>query len=134
VVTRTAGGPAIIDDTYNANLGGALKALHTARDVVSPDGTVWVVTPGMVELGTVQYARNMTFGQAVTADGAAQLVVTNRINRKALVAGGRAGARNNPAAAVTVMPNRDAAVAFVGERAKPGDVVLFENDLPESYP
>ena len=45
-------GVTVIDDTYNANPEGAAQALVSARSLVGEGGTVWTITPGMVELGS----------------------------------------------------------------------------------
>ena len=35
---------------------------------------------------------------------------------------------------IHLAPTRDAAVAWVREHLRDGDVVLYENDLPDHYP
>ncbi len=61
-------GVTVIDDTYNANPEGASQALVSARSLVGEGGTVWTITPGMVELGPEQARRNADFARAATAD------------------------------------------------------------------
>ncbi len=137
--TRGQGGFDILDDTYNSNPAGASAAL--AALAATPARRRAVVTPGMVELGDRQAAENRAFGQA--AAGAADLlVVVGRTNRRALMAGARAGgarpvgAGQDGAGGPTVrwVADRPSAVALVREELGPGDAVLYENDLPDHYP
>jgi len=128
--TAQPGGSWILDDTYNSNPVGAALAVRRATELaVRSGGRVHVITPGMVELGDVQKERNTALGRAIRDGGAATLVVVGRTNAVALVDGGEGGATD-----VLQVPDRAAAVALVQSRSAPGDVVLFENDLPDHYP
>jgi UDP-N-acetylmuramoyl-tripeptide--D-alanyl-D-alanine ligase len=124
------GGSWILDDTYNSNPAGAAEAVRRAVALAARSGgRVHVVTPGMVELGSVQVQRNTELARAVAEAGVATLVVVGETNGKAL----RAGAAGTSTEVVSV-PTRQEAVALVGQRSATGDVVLFENDLPDHYP
>ena len=57
------------------------------------------------------------------------IVVVGRTNRAALLAGAAGGL-----AAVHTVANREEAVAWVRSALGPGDVVLYENDLPDHHP
>jgi UDP-N-acetylmuramoyl-tripeptide--D-alanyl-D-alanine ligase len=119
-------GITVIDDTYNANPEGAAQALARARSLAGEGGTVWTVTPGMVELGPEQVRRNADFARAATADEGMKLVIVGRTNRAALSAG--------EASRTQVFGSRDEAARHVMAEASAGDVVLYENDLPDHYP
>ena len=129
-VHRTDGGPVVVDDTYNANPPGAERAVATARELTAPGGRLWVVTPGMVELGDVQDERNRALAERVAGIPRAVLAVVGRTNRAALLA----GAARHPGAEVLRFDTRPQAVAAVAQRTGAGDVVLYENDLPDHYP
>jgi UDP-N-acetylmuramoyl-tripeptide--D-alanyl-D-alanine ligase len=136
---RSASGALILDDTYNSNPAGASAALgalaSAAGDAGPSDSTrparSVVVTPGMVELGPRQFAENRTFGAAVAAT-ATDLVIVGRTNRRALEAG--AGEVGDRSVGTTLVDNRRQAVDWVRQHLGPGDVVLYENDLPDHYP
>lgn len=124
------GGSWILDDTYNSNPVGAAEAVRRAAALADDAGTwLHVVTPGMVELGPVQDERNEAFGRAVRDAGAATLVVVGRTNAAALRRGGEGSTT-----VVVDVPTREDGVRLVERRSREGDVVLFENDLPDHYP
>jgi UDP-N-acetylmuramoyl-tripeptide--D-alanyl-D-alanine ligase len=126
-VHATTNGPVIIDDTYNSNPAGSSKALSTLLSL-GADGRRVVVTPGMVELGREQEAANEAFGRRAAAF-ATDVVIVGRTNRRALLRGAR-----NGSATIVLRESRTEAVAWVREQTAPGDVVLYENDLPDHYP
>ena len=91
-----------------------------------------VVTPGMVELGPVQVEENRRWA-GLAARQATHLLLVGATNRRALIDGAAevpAGER----AAVVVVDRHDQAVAWVRAHTGPGDVVLYENQLPDHYP
>jgi UDP-N-acetylmuramoyl-tripeptide--D-alanyl-D-alanine ligase len=125
----------VLDDTYNANPAGARVALAALERLGTDAGRRVVVTPGMVELGRRQAEENARFASEAAAV-ANDLVVVGRVNLRALRRGARAAARAAaPAPArVVVVRNRTEATAWVRANLGPGDVVLYENDLPDHYP
>lgn len=118
-------GFSIIDDTFNANPVGAALALQRLSKA---QGRKVVVTPGMVELGEKQDEENESFAKAA-ASLADQIVIVGRTNLGSLQIGAGQGQ-----AAVMVVKSRPAAVDWVRNNLGPGDVVLYENDLPDHYP
>jgi UDP-N-acetylmuramoyl-tripeptide--D-alanyl-D-alanine ligase len=137
----SASGAAILDDTYNSNPAGASAALAALVATASAQPTdpseeggshrLVVVTPGMVELGSRQRVENATFGAAIAAV-ATDAVIVGRTNRRALLAGmARVAA---PDLRVVLVAHRPEAVEWVRHQLGPGDVVLYENDLPDHYP
>jgi UDP-N-acetylmuramoyl-tripeptide--D-alanyl-D-alanine ligase len=126
-VDSSSSGITIIDDTYNANPDGSAAALATLQQLGARQRRA-VVTPGMVELGAEQFTANKTFGRRA-AQIATDVIIVGRTNRRALLR----GAANGPAHIVTCA-NRDEAVSWVNNHLTSGDVVLYENDLPDHYP
>lgn len=119
----SSAGVLVVDDTFNSNPAGALRAVEDLAGRV--DGRRAVVTPGMVELGSEQRRANADLARAVV-DSGADLVVVGWINRRSLLGG--AGGK-----AVTA-PRRSAARTWIREHLGEGDGVLWENDLPDHYP
>jgi UDP-N-acetylmuramoyl-tripeptide--D-alanyl-D-alanine ligase len=133
-----ANGPLLIDDTYNSNPAGASAALARAWNAASKaDGQVWVVTPGMIELGKQQATENASFARSVVESGATLLIV-GHINRRALYEGVMAASPSDPRSAprerAITAPSRKRAAEIARSSASAADVILFENDLPDHYP
>ena len=129
-IERGSTGATYIDDTYNSNPAGARAALETLRqhaDATNANHIV-LVTPGMVELGDRQFEENRVFA-AAASELCTEVVIIGATNRKALVAGTHEGR-----AQVVLVDDRAAAGAWVRENTNAGDVVLFENDLPDHFP
>jgi UDP-N-acetylmuramoyl-tripeptide--D-alanyl-D-alanine ligase len=125
-IHQAPSGALVVDDTYNSNPVGALRALEGAAELAAErSGELVVVTPGMVELGPVQAERNRAFAQSIKAAGGT-LYVVGRTNRRALVDGYGDGAH--------IVASREAAVGEAVTRAADRGVILYENDLPDHYP
>ena len=130
-IKRTAGSITIIDDAYNSNPAGAKMALEVLRDFhLSGDARRIVVTPGFVEMGESQYRNNKGLGVDI-ASAADIAIVVNRVNREAIVAGlSEAGF----AAECIIQTDSFAeASAYLASTMRAGDVILYENDLPDSF-
>jgi UDP-N-acetylmuramoyl-tripeptide--D-alanyl-D-alanine ligase len=127
-VTTSRAGATVIDDTYNANPAGAASALDLLGRLSTNGHRRVVVTPGMVELGDRQASENTRFATAA-ATAATDVLVVGRTNAPALIAGAGGGP-----ARMVLMPTRERAVEWVTEHVGPGDVVLYENDLPDHFP
>ncbi len=126
-LATASAGFTIVDDTFNSNPDGARSALATVLEV-GVGGKTAVITPGMVELGPVQFEENRSFAEEAAAK-VDHFVIVGRTNRRAL----RQGSANGRAS-VTVVDSRDEAVEWAREHLGPGDAVLYENDLPDHYP
>jgi UDP-N-acetylmuramoyl-tripeptide--D-alanyl-D-alanine ligase len=123
-----ASGVHVIDNTFSSNPASAESSLSLLAFTGEVDARRVVVTPGMVELGRSQHHENERFGSGASLV-ANDIVVVGRTNRAALLAGAAGGL-----AAVHTVANREEAVAWVRSALGPGDVVLYENDLPDHHP
>ncbi|MFR9494953.1 MAG: UDP-N-acetylmuramoyl-tripeptide--D-alanyl-D-alanine ligase [Rikenellaceae bacterium] len=124
------GGLTILDDAYNSNPTGAKMALDVLRDFTRKDGAQRVIiTPGFVEMGVAQEAANYTLGCQI-AQSVDYAVVVNRINREAIVRGLKDSQFSE--AKYFIADSLDEARAHLSSRLKVGDIILYENDLPDS--
>lgn len=127
----TPGGVTVLDDAYNSNPQGARMALAVLRDFrLAEGGRRIVVTPGFVELGARQAAANRELGRGMAASCDCAVVV-NVTNREAIAAGLADG--GFPADRVMLADTFAEASARLAAYLRPGDAVLYENDLPDSF-
>ena len=117
----------VINDGFNSNPAGAQAALEVLR---SFPGRKIVVTPGMVELGEEEEALNEEFGRdlAVSAD----FVILVGEKRTAPIRRGMLEVEF-PEENIFTVKSLEQATGVLGHLSVPGDVVLFENDLPDNY-
>jgi len=121
-------GVVVIDDAYNSNPDGAASALEFLRE--HPATRRLLVTPGMVELGALEEELNRRFGEQ--AGQACDLAILVGPARTAPIREGLAAAGLNPES-IHVVRDIAEATALLGRLTRAGDVVLFENDLPDTY-
>ena len=124
----TAGPMTVIDDSYNANPVG----VHNGLEVLAAmqGGTKFLVTPGLVELGSVEDDENRRYGEHA-ARVCGHVIVMSAKTSAALCAGLRDGGMSEDR--IHVVGTLEAATAVLQQLSKPGDVVLFANDLPDTY-
>lgn len=125
---RTPGGVTIIDDAFNSNPTGSKMAV----DVLSAfkTGKRIIVTPGMIELGERQYELNAELGRHI-ARNCDHAVIVGRYNRDALTEG--IEAEKNDALNTHIVDSFAEAQALLAKIATAGDIVLYENDLPDTF-
>lgn len=137
-IKRMPGGITVIDDAFNSNPHGAKMALDVLAGFTG--GLRVAVTPGMIELGSKQEEYNRKFGRQLAASCDLAIIV-GAYNRDAILAGfaeGKAALEKSAPelagkiSAVAVATFADAS-RKVRETVKPGDVVLYENDLPDTF-
>jgi UDP-N-acetylmuramoyl-tripeptide--D-alanyl-D-alanine ligase len=121
------GGVTVIDDAYNSNPAGARAALAVLAEF---PGRKVLVTPGMVELGALEAERHAEFGREAAA--VCDFIILIGRRRTAAIAEG-ARAAGFPADRLFVAASLKEATAQLGRLVAAGDVVLFENDLPDQY-
>lgn len=123
----SAGGVTVIDDAFNTNPRSSKEAL---RVLSSFPGRRVIVTPGMVELGADEEKYNYEFGKEMASHVDVAVLVgkkhTQPIYRGLTEAG-------FPAENIHVVASLDEAIAFNRQQLRPGDVVMYENDLPDHY-
>ncbi len=123
----TANGVTVIDDAFNANPSGVRVAMEVLRGF---SGRKVVVTPGMVELGDREEEENRAFGR-VMASAADLVMLIGPKHTRPIYEGLLEGGFNEEN--IQVYRSLDDAVKVLWTQVNPGDVVIFENDLPDNY-
>ena len=121
------GGMTVIDDAFNSNIRGAEQAFKVLKEM---SGNRILVTPGMVELGDMEAEMNRNLGRA--AAGCCDTAILVGKKRSEAIAAGllENGFRKEN---IIVANSLEEAAELLKARVKPGDTVLFENDLPDNY-
>ncbi|HEX6651445.1 MAG TPA: UDP-N-acetylmuramoyl-tripeptide--D-alanyl-D-alanine ligase [Thermoleophilaceae bacterium] len=127
ILNRQAG-IVVIDDAYNSNPVGAAAALEVLASHEAQRRLL--VTPGMVELGDREAEENERFGAHAAA--VCDLVVLVGEQRSRPIRAGLTAA-DFPDDSIHVVANSSEAEALLAKTTRRGDVVLFENDLPDLY-
>ena len=127
---RRNGGISILDDAYNSNPEGARMALEVLSGFAT-EGKRYVVTPGFVEMGAKQFENNKTFGGDIARAKVDGVYVVNEVNRAAITEGLAEG--GYPDSQVECVASFVEAMSSLQPKLKAGDVILYENDLPDSF-
>lgn len=123
-----AAGTTIIDDSYNSNPIGAAEALYVLSQFTG--GKRVLVTPGMIELGTLHYAKNEELG-FIAAKSADFVILVGPEQTKPIQDGLKRG--GFPETGLRVIKDLSETQVIFQKMLRPGDVILFENDLPDLY-
>ncbi|MBQ8312619.1 MAG: UDP-N-acetylmuramoyl-tripeptide--D-alanyl-D-alanine ligase [Clostridia bacterium] len=120
-------GVTIIDDAFNSNPRGAEAALKVIREF---PGRRIIITPGMVELGEGEDEFNRVFGRKM-ADCVDVAILVGVKHTQPIAEGLKEAGFGEG----NIHPVRslDEAAALLRQIGRPGDVALFENDLPDNY-
>jgi UDP-N-acetylmuramoyl-tripeptide--D-alanyl-D-alanine ligase len=122
-----AGGVRIIDDAFNSNPAGFAMAMEVLA--AFPSRRI-LVTPGLVSLGDAENAANSVAGGQ--AAGAADMVILvgpkkTRPVREGLLSAGF------PETSILSARSLEEVTGLMRSLVRPGDTVMFENDLPDTY-
>jgi UDP-N-acetylmuramoyl-tripeptide--D-alanyl-D-alanine ligase len=106
--------------------------VHNGLEVLAAmtGGARFLVTPGLVELGSVEDAENRRYG-AHAATVCDHVIVMSAKTTEALRAGLRDAGMSDER--IHVVDSLHEATAVLQRLSKAGDVVLFANDLPDTY-
>ena len=117
----------ILDDAYNASVDGSVVALNVLSKM---PGRKVVITPGLIELGKKGEEENKNLGKRI-AKVADIVVIVNKLNFNAIKLG--LDEENFGDDNVYQADSLDSAKILMNDFLKPGDSILFENDLPDNY-
>ncbi|MBQ4541375.1 MAG: UDP-N-acetylmuramoyl-tripeptide--D-alanyl-D-alanine ligase [Clostridia bacterium] len=117
----------IIDNAYNSSVEGSKASLELLSKF---DGKKIVITPGLIELGKEQFNSNFEFGRDMAAV-CDYVIIDSAINYDAISSGLVFAGFDESKIMQAVSLNQ--AVDLLAKVVSDGDVVLFENDLPDNY-
>lgn len=125
---ESGNGVIVIDDAFNSNPVGAQAAL----DVIGQfnTGRKIIVTPGMVELGEFEEEENYKFGENIAA--VCDYVILVGKSKTLPIYNGLKNKNYNDENIYRVNTLSEA-TTLMGQILRAGDVVLFENDLPDTF-
>ncbi len=124
---KERGGLIVIDDAFNSNPVGAAGAVEVLGKF---EGRRVIVTPGMIELGAEEHALNRAFGGQIASNVDDAVLVGPERTRP--IAEGLISA-GFPESRIHVVKSLFDAQDWVASNLAHGDVVLFENDLPDQF-
>lgn len=128
---KISNGITVLDDAYNSNPQGAKMALSVLKGFAVAEGNKRIViTPGFVEMGTRQAQANKELGRTI-AESCDYAIVVNATNREAIKEGIDEGGLTQEKYFLADSLNH--AHAHLAQILKAGDVVLYENDLPDNF-
>lgn len=125
-IKHVPGGLTIIDDAFNSNPEGSSMALDVLSHMT---GQRILITPGMIELGDKQFELNEIFGRK-SAECADIIIIVGIYNREAIVSGLEKGGKTSNIHTAETFAE---AQILMKSLASPGDTVLYENDLPDTF-
>lgn len=120
----------IIDDAFNSNPVGAKNAVDVLASFEG--GKKILITPGMIELGDRQSRENRLFGEHIGRAGIDHAILVGR-EQTAHIHEGILSADPGGATGIDIVNSLFEANDLLTDIAEPGDVVLYENDLPDTY-
>ena len=120
-------GVTIIDDAFNSNPQGARAALQVLEGF---PGRRIIITPGMVELGAEEAAYNRHFGQEMAGCVDIAILVGKKRTQPILEGLKQGGFLMENAHQVASL---EESTELLHQLMRAGDVVLYENDLPDHY-
>ncbi|MDX1590671.1 MAG: UDP-N-acetylmuramoyl-tripeptide--D-alanyl-D-alanine ligase [Balneolaceae bacterium] len=123
-------GLTVIDDAFNSNPIGAKNAVDILASFTT--GRKILITPGMIELGDMEYEENRKFGEHIAKAGLDLVILVGKEQTKA-IAEGISSVQGDLNENVKVAGSLFEANDILQEFSEPGDVVLYENDLPDTY-
>lgn len=118
----------LLDDAFNSNPVGSKMALEVLAGFEG--NSKIIITPGMIELGSESDALNEQFGRHIAA-ACDYVILVGRQQTKPIQDG--LASADYPSEKLYLATNLSDAFRKLNEIVKKGDVVLIENDLPDTF-
>lgn len=119
----------VIDDAFNSNPVGAKNAVETLAAFET--GRRIIITPGMIELGELQEEKNRKFGKQIGNADLDLVILVGKEQTNAIKEG--IESTGFDMGKVQIARSLYDANRTLHNFAEKGDVVLYENDLPDSF-
>ncbi|MEX0905931.1 MAG: UDP-N-acetylmuramoyl-tripeptide--D-alanyl-D-alanine ligase [Balneolaceae bacterium] len=123
-------GLTVIDDAFNSNPIGAKNAVDILASF--KEGRKILITPGMIELGEREETENKKFGEHIGRANLDLVILVGKGQTRPIQDGIKS-TENGKNMDVRLADSLFEANDILKEFAGPGDVVLYENDLPDMY-
>lgn len=118
----------VLDDAFNSNPVGSKMALEVLK--AYEGNKKIIITPGMIELGDQFYDLNKAFGEAM-ADACDFVMLVGKKQTKPIYDG--LMAKKYDEKKILVVSSVKMAFEKLAEMVEKDDVVLIENDLPDTF-
>ena len=125
---KSLGGMLQINDAFNSNPEGFVSALDVLRDL--PGEKRILMTPGMIELGSMQEAENARVAE-YAAKVCTDVIVIGETNKRSLADGLKRGGFDD--GRIWYATNREDGFKMLQEIRTTRDITLIENDLTDLY-
>jgi len=122
-------GATLIDDAYNSNPSGFEAALEVLQILRPQGGRTILVTPGILELGSLHEQTHEMLGKRA-ANGLDVLLAVAPARIETFIT---SFSTHAPKAVVVRCASFEAADQWLAANVQANDVVLMENDLPDLY-
>ena len=118
----------VIDDAFNSNPDGAAAALEVLKEFKNKRKII--VTPGMIELGQIEKKENEKFGEKIAEVCDIVILVGKKRTQPIYEGLVKKGYDSNN---IYVVNSTNDSTDIIKNIAKQGDIILYENDLPDNY-
>jgi UDP-N-acetylmuramoyl-tripeptide--D-alanyl-D-alanine ligase len=125
---NSGSGVLVLDDAFNSNLKGALEALRVLKEIEGNKKVI--VTPGIIELGEQEEDINKSLGKYIS-EFADIVILVGTMRTKPIYNG--LIEKNFKQENIYVVNSLSEAQEKMKTVVNFGDVILFENDLPDTF-
>ncbi len=117
----------VIDDAFNSNPKGTQAALDVLAQF---KGRKIIITPGMVEMGKEEEKYNKIFGEEMASVADIAILIGEKHTKPIMTGLTEKGFNKNNIITVRSLEESSQALQKI---IQAGDVILYENDLPDHY-